>query len=136
MGFIKSKFKQTDNESKPEGTSNLAVSYNVKRKGKAMAKGGMAMPDHEEHYASIADAILSKKKAYANGGEVADLEEHSEESPNMADEYNEDANGKEQYDLGQLSPQPKDSNEDGDDQPQEAKSKSMYSKLKRKYNKD
>jgi len=138
MSFIKSKFKKTEMESgKADGAPNLAVSYGTKRKSKqSFAKGGMAMPEHEEHYASIADAILKKKQSFAEGGEVADLEENSEESPNMADEFNMEADGKEQYDLSQLGPQPMDSNEDSDDQPQDAKSKSMFSKLKRKYNKD
>lgn len=70
---------------------------------------------HEEERAqSIAHAILGKRKRMAEGGMV-DLEANSEESPNMADEYNFDANGKEQYDDSQLGLDPMDSNETGDE---------------------
>lgn len=56
-----------------------------------------------EHYQMLAD-----------GGEV-DLEANSEESPNMEDQMSFKANGKEQYDLRQISKQPEDSNEHGDE---------------------
>lgn len=62
----------------------------------------------EEHYESIADAILAKKR------QQADLNKNSEEQPNQYYKYNEEAGGEEQYDLDQLSPQPMDSNEHGD----------------------
>lgn len=62
---------------------------------------------------SIAEAILAKGKKMASGGMV-DLNKASEESPNMADSYNFEANGKEQYDDSQLDSQPEDSNEHGD----------------------
>ena len=78
-----------------------------------LAHGG----DVDEHYDSIADAILSKKrkaKMMAEGGMV-DLEENSEESPNNEDQMSFKANGKEQYDLSQLGDEPEDSNEHGDE---------------------
>lgn len=68
---------------------------------------------HEvEHPHSMAEAIMQKRKM-ADGGMV-DLEANSEESPNMEDQYSFRANGKEQYDLSQLSKQPRDSNLRGD----------------------
>lgn len=104
-----------------------------------MAKGG----DVEEHYESIADAILAKKqkskKMMAEGGSVredesisdgimrrrkeqyepsqdgmVDLEQNSEEMPNQYDEVDGKAAHEEQYDDSQLSKQPMDSNEHGD----------------------
>lgn len=96
-------------------------------KAKMLADGGMinedvSMDDAEmdmdsdEHYASIADAILAKKrKAMADGGMV-DLEENSEESTaDSALKFRQEANLKEQYDDSQLSDQPEDSNEMGDE---------------------
>jgi len=77
-----------------------------------MAEGG----DVDDHYESIADAILKKRrraKMMAEGGMV-DLEANSEESPNQEDQMSFKANGKEQYDLRQLKAQPMDSNEHGD----------------------
>lgn len=70
----------------------------------------------DNHFDSIADAIIAKKrrKMMAEGGEV-DLEENSEESPNFEDQQSFKANGKEQYDDSQLSDQPEDSNEHGDE---------------------
>lgn len=75
--------------------------YMSRRDAAAYAMGG-----------SVADKIRNKRKM-ADGGEV-DLGANSEESPNMEDQYSYKANGKEQYDLSQLSKQPKDSNEKGD----------------------
>lgn len=69
----------------------------------------------EDHYSSIADAILAKKRKKMADGGMVDLEANSEEGANMADEQNEDALLKEQYDDSQLSAQPMDSNEHGDD---------------------
>lgn len=54
--------------------------------------------DHEEHYASIADAILAKKKRakMAEGGEV-DLSLNATEEPNNEDDLSWDALRKENY---------------------------------------
>lgn len=93
----------------------LAIAYSVKKKApmsrkaadvapRKMAEGG----EVQEHYESIADAILAKKR------QQADLNKNSEEQPNQYYKYNEEAGGEEQYDLDQLSPQPMDSNEHGD----------------------
>lgn len=80
------------------------------------AKGGMA--DADEHYSSIADAILAKKKKakmMADGGMV-DIEENGEEEGSSPyDDMNADAAMKELYDDEQLRAQPEDSNEKGDD---------------------
>lgn len=101
-------------------------------KAKQLAGGGMINEmedmddsemdgDAEEHYASIADAILSKKrKAMADGGQV-DLEENSEESTaDAALKFRQEANLKEQYDDSQLEAQPEDSNEHGDEREEES----------------
>jgi hypothetical protein len=94
-----------------------------------LAHGGEA----EEHYDSIADAILRKSKA---SSEQADLEENSEESPNMADAYNYEANDAEQYDLSQLDHQPMDSNEHGDAQEKGKEDKhDMVSSIRKKFRK-
>ena len=83
------------------------------------AEGGeVESPEMEEaieHAASIAAAIMSKRKMMAEGGEV-ELEHNAEEEPNNADEMNMDALGKENYSesegLDELD-QPEDSNEHG-----------------------
>lgn len=65
---------------------------------------------------SIAEEIMRRKedpKKMADGGEV-DLEANSEEDPNYYYDLNDDAAGAEQYDDGQISEQPSDSNETGD----------------------
>ncbi len=73
------------------------------------AEGG----EVEEHYSSIADAILAKKRKMQEG--AVDINENAEEMPNQYDELNMEAAGKELYDDDQLSDQPMDSNEHGDD---------------------
>lgn len=90
---------------------SLAVAYNVKKSSKkksGMPKEKMAiggMPKSPEPCSACGH--------YAEGGTV-DLEANSEESPNNEDQMSFEANGKEQYDLDQLSDQPEDSNEKGD----------------------
>lgn len=70
------------------------------------------MPEHED----MVDSIMKKRrKKFAEGGEVVDLEENSKEMPNEFDDLNMDAAGKELYDDSQFSPQPEDSNLMGDD---------------------
>jgi len=105
----------------------LAIAYSVQRKNKAkkMAEGGevktlgdmigypKAMAEGgevEEHYDSIADAILRKKKS----GQ-ADLQENANEHLNLEDDLNFDAARKDTYyDLDQMEEQPEESNEHGD----------------------
>lgn len=82
----------------------------------------------EEHYESIADAILAKKRQAASG--QADLNEHSEEQPNQYDGINMDTANKEQYDDSQLEAQPEDSNLHGDDI--ESDKHDMVSQIRRK----
>lgn len=82
----------------------------------ALANGGLVSFEESEEYnspVSIADEIMRKRRM-SDGGQV-DLEANSEESPNFEDQQSFKANGKEQYDLSQLDPQPEDSNEHGDD---------------------
>lgn len=88
---------------------------------KMMAEGGeieqeeMLQPHEEEaidHAASIAAAIMSKRKMMADGGEV-DLDLNSMEQPNGYYEQNEDAALKENFDHMDGTGQPEDSNEHG-----------------------
>lgn len=75
-----------------------------------MAEGG----EVEEHYSSIADAILSKSRKSQDNGMV-DINENAQESGQSPyDEDNHEAYMKELYDDDQLGPQPEDSNEKGD----------------------
>ena len=60
---------------------------------------------------SIAETIMRKM---ANGGMV-DLEHNSEEEPNQYYDANEDTANEEQYDDSQISAQPENSNEKGDE---------------------
>jgi hypothetical protein len=101
------------------------------------AKGGPINPKlaesrkEPEEEGSMAKEIMGKRKVrkdgeiggadsmfdfphYADGGEV-DLEANSEEDLNNEDQMSFKAGLKEQYDLRQLSKQPRDSNEMGDD---------------------
>lgn len=79
--------------------------------------------DIEDHYDSIAEHVMAKMRAkYAEGGMV-DLNANSEEAPNYAYMDNHDAYMKEQYDLDQLSSQPEDSNEKGDEREEESENK-------------
>lgn len=85
----------------------------------AMANGGMVAPaegegpEEDERPGSVTDAIMRKRR-FANGGMV-DLNEHSEEHGNFADEDSEEANGKEQYDDSQFTPGSMDNDQHGDD---------------------
>lgn len=94
---------------------SLSVAYNTQRIArKKMGPSAPVTADHEEHYSSIADAILKKKKM-ADGGMVEpDDNEETPASLSPYDDDNEDAILKELYDED-LGPQPEDSDEDGDD---------------------
>lgn len=83
---------------------------------------------------SIAEAVMRKVKSrmMAEGGMV-DLEANSEEQPNQFDPMNAETANEEQYDLSQLSKQPKDSNELGDDREDEEENKDdMVSAIRKK----
>ncbi len=137
-----SKGKKSDEANLKEGKPSLAVAVTAQRFGKKkkMAVGGEVigpdpaprkpdnkrppeaeyMADHfaeggevEEHMDGIVDAIMRKRKM-AEGGMV-DLNANSEEEPNQYDEMNADAANAEQFDDDQISPQPTDSNERGDE---------------------
>lgn len=97
------------------------------------AEGGEVSDD--DFAGSIADAIMARKdrKKMADGGMV-DLEANSEEvGRSPYDEENAEAGNKEQYDLSQLSSQPEDSNEMGDDREDvESDEHDMISKIRSK----
>lgn len=106
---------------------SLSIALGVQRRNKKpmMAKGGAVAPmsasmDADEHYDSIADAIMAKKrKAKMAEGGMVDIDENAEESsanPNTYDDQNELAAMKENYDsdMDGIS-QPMDSNEMGDE---------------------
>ncbi len=120
---------------KPQDQS-LAIAFNVQRHAKKKAHGGMepafahgGMADADEHYSSIADAILAKKRS----GQ-ADLAANSEEKPNLYDDLNADAAGEEQFDDGQISAQPEDSNEHGDEREKDSENKrNMISAIRAKF---
>lgn len=111
------------------------------------AEGGQVNPDLEEskkeltasdfmeddeRAESIAEAIMQKRRKFADGGMV-DLEANSEEDPNEFYGENSDAAGEEQYDDGQISPQPGDSNETGDSREDESENKlDMVSRIRAK----
>lgn len=106
--------------------------------------------DSEEHYSSIADAILAKKKKakqYAEGGSVedeslmgdsdspeghSDIYENAEEEPNRFYKRNEDEVLKENYDHFDEAPQPEDSNTRGDKDNEDADSHDMVSAIRKK----
>lgn len=92
------------------------------------AKGGMIDDDVAS---SIADHIIQKRQKMAEGGEV-DLDANSEETGRSPyDEYNAEAGNEEQYDDGQISPQPEDSNEHAD-MLDDADAHSMVDKIRAK----
>lgn len=108
---------------KPKDQS-IAIAYNAQRmaKKKGYASGGMVSSDEsDEHYDSIADAILRQKKS-SDSGEV-DISENGEESGQAPyDNMNHDAVMKELYDAADEEDQPEDSNMKGD----------MFGSIKRK----
>jgi len=69
----------------------------------------------EEHHASIASAIMAKRRMMAEGGQV-DLQDNSDEHLNEEDDLSfKAARKKTYYDDSQISAQPEDSNEHGDE---------------------
>ncbi len=109
-------------------------------KGASMAQGGAvasgASNDADEHYDSIADAIMRKRQAkkMADGGGV---DSNDEETPAMLspfDDENAEAAMKENYGpQGQFHDQPEDSNEMGDEREDETSDKhDMVSAVRKK----
>lgn len=77
------------------------------------AEGGEAMPTTQKATSmSLADAVMSKRKKMADGGQVGD---DDMEPGNNFEELSEEAYKKELYDGDDISPQPEDSNEKGDE---------------------
>lgn len=81
--------------------------------------GDVEGEDTDMHDGSLAEAIAKRlaKHLMAEGGMAHDdgLNENSEEKGNFEDQLSYDALGEEQFDDDQLSDQPEDSNEIGDD---------------------
>ncbi len=99
----------------------IALSTQKHNKKKPMAKAAQSdvapsdIMSDDERASSVADAIMRKRKKMADGGMV-DLNEASEEvACSPYDDANAETGDKEAYDLDQLSAQPMDSNEHGDD---------------------
>lgn len=87
----------------------LAIAYSTKRAAqkKNYAHGGVA--SSEEHYDSIADAILRQKKNLDPG--IVDISENAEEAGQAPyDDMNHEAYMKELYDIESIENQPEDSN--------------------------
>lgn len=105
---------------------SLPMAFAAKRatsKKRPVAPGSSSnlASDSQEHYSSIADAILRQKKS-SDSGEV-DINENAQESGQTPyDEDNHEAYMKEIYDNDQLSDQPEDSNQKSD----------MFGSIKRK----
>jgi hypothetical protein len=94
----------------------------------------MDLMSDDERATSIADAILAKRKKMAGGGMV-DLEESNQEDgdPSYEDQNTLAAAKKEVYDDSQLSADPMDSNESGDDREDESENHmDMVSAIRRK----
>lgn len=92
------------------------------------AEGG----EVDSHYDSIADAIMRKKK-YADGGMTGDDSRETPASLSPYDDDNYDAILKETYDTDQLSPQPTDSNEIGDEEEKDSENKhDMISEIRKR----
>jgi hypothetical protein len=95
---------------KKDNVSDLAIAYSVQRKNRASGRpvgSSLRSDDSEEHYSSIADAILAKKRkasAMADGGMV-DLDENAMEGPDAMDELN--VLGKENYSEDSMLDEPK-----------------------------
>lgn len=87
MKFKSKKMASMDMD-KPEAKS-LSTAYAMKRQNAPMkmAKGGM-VDDSAEHYSSIADAILAKKRERFDN---SDLQNNSHELPNFMDTLDEAA---------------------------------------------
>ncbi len=84
---------------------NLSVALGAQRAARKPMSAATPMAhqsDSDEHYGSIADAIL-KKKRMAEGGMVGDDSEETPASLSPFDDDNADAVKKELYDTDQLS---------------------------------
>ncbi len=107
------------------GAPSLSAAYGASRLKKRSITPGSSSnlaSDSEDHYSSIADAILKQKRS-SDPGEV-DIQQNGEESGQAPyDNMNHDAVMKELYDDEQLDPQPMDSNRKGKD---------MFESIKRK----
>lgn len=111
-------FKKPDTSAESDGAPSLATAYGAsrlsKRKNYTSGSSLNTSSDSEDHYSSIADAILRQKKS-SDTGEV-DISQNAEESGQAPyDDMNHEAVMKELYDT------------DEDNQ-----SKDMFGSIKRK----
>lgn len=94
------------------------------------------MANHFAEGGSVTDSIMSKRKTYAPEGGVNINENAQENGWSPYEEYSTQAYKKELYDDDQLSAQPMDSNESGDDREDERSDKfDMVDKIRKKYKK-
>lgn len=129
----KSMSHSLDAEMGPAKPKDLAVALGAQRAARKSAAPAV-QSDSDEHYGSIADAIL-KKKRMAEGGMVGDDSEETPASPSPYDDDNAAAVKKELYDTDQLEAQPEDSNEIGDaaeEDDEDDHDASMVDKIRRK----
>lgn len=123
MSIIKSKSKKSQDKEPAPMKHSLAMAYNIKKNsGKKIAKGSSIDPSDlmsdDERAKGIVDAILEKRKAkkMADGGMVDIQSDNGDEEPANPNGFDtQNANLKELYDDEQISPQPMDSNEHGDE---------------------
>lgn len=110
---MKSK-KRISEDMDPRSAKSLPIAMGIKRKASGqvqhMADGGMI--EDMEMVMSVADAI--RRKRMSDGG-MGDLEANSEEHGMLLDDLNMEAAGEPQYDDDQISTQPENSNEHGDE---------------------
>lgn len=84
------KFKKKSVQMDSDAPKSLSTAYAMKRHNNPpkMAKGGEVEDESAEHYSSIADAILAKKRKRDDN---SDLQNNSHELPNFMDTLNEAA---------------------------------------------
>jgi hypothetical protein len=98
---------------------DAAIRMNERERQRDMlAYGGNPKLEESHKSPSVSEAIMRKRKMYAEGGEVADVSRNADEDPNMEDQMSFEALKKENYSesegLDELD-SPMDSNEHGDD---------------------
>lgn len=139
MPIIKKRnMDKKDHPDMPKAGKSLSIALGVARQNQKkpidMSNQVSKNDDVNEHYASIADAILAKKKQkMSDGGMVEPDNMEDPANPNAFDDQNMEAGEKELYDED-MSLQPMDSNEHGDDD-LESDAHDMVSKIRKKFKK-
>lgn len=115
--------------------ASLPIKHRLKTDSEYLADGGYISPEDEideENHASLAAAIMAKRKRMADGGEVDLQDNNGDEDLNNEDDMSFDAARKKTYfDDAQLSSQPEDSNEHGDEL-EDADSHDMVGSIRKK----